>query len=894
MGDYLRPINKQEGPPSVGQNQLLTDESPSQGEAQSSAGQPTAPAGDDQGGTVNQGDNGQGVSRPLSEPQGRSADVSVNTPLASVNIDLPSAQSAVFANLDQLRQQAYQRQQQIVRDNAQPPATNNSPQTFAPGEGNQPPVQFSPRGEGPLPPLRENLPPLPNGTPPGGREATPLPPQVETRVPGEGSRPPIPPLPPQAPNATPPSGREPGPLPPQSQGHGNAYGRAGREPQGFRTDGAVQSTNNSPVNNPATRNVLADTIETVSDPALNLLHRATTRLNAEIILNTERQTQANARNARSYDDNSDQGESGSVARRNSNRSNDRGSGNLERRTVQGFENTSRSVSNKVNHLLDEATPLPRIAVDKNGFPVDSNDFVANRHDGYAANANQTIAREHAPNFAPNSSPNQNIPPEQANAQAQGGLAFAPNRFASPSTLPPERAHINERISFRTDNSEALPREAISYLRGLSDGKSLPPDVRWMLGVVAGAVGLDRINQLLANKSAGFSDSVENIILQMILLAARGRGGGAEAQSGVPYQQPITQQSINQQVIIQRTINELVAIAKLEKFFEQMDKASGGSRTTNQAQSAVANFLLNGYERTVSSNADSSRNQVPVALAGAAELLRDLRGGLFRPTYESHNPFPLTGRARVVTEMMELMRTLDAVDRFMQKFEARLKTAHVKTESMPSETLFTSASTSTSKSAALKEGAPLNLPGRAGREEMFQFINQLGEKFLQGREWRAADGTPLKLGEALWLSTTGGLLGSSARDSDMLIGEQTSSLLLYGFDAIYPLIGFDGRMLNNQGFVAVQAQINDSEPQWVFGQEPLSPGWLRALIERLKDSFMPDYNSLGEMLEEALVEGRFYTAVVTGTVAEGAAVAGTFALTQPPVAGWRASSPPAYA
>ncbi len=78
---------------------------------------------------------------------------------------------------------------------------------------------------------------------------------------------------------------------------------------------------------------------------------------------------------------------------------------------------------------------------------------------------------------------------------------------------------------------------------------------------------------------------------------------------------------------------------------------------------------------------------------------------------------------------------------------------------------------------------------------------------------------------------------------------------------------------------MQAQVNGSELEWVFGQPPLSEGWMRALIERLKDSALADHNLLGEMLEEALAEGRFHAALVGGTVSEGEAQPDTFAVTR---------------
>ena len=147
----------------------------------------------------------------------------------------------------------------------------------------------------------------------------------------------------------------------------------------------------------------------------------------------------------------------------------------------------------------------------------------------------------------------------------------------------------------------------------------------------------------------------------------------------------------------------------------------------------------------------------------------------------------------------------------------------------------------------------------------------------GRALVTKDGVPLKLAQLMWLGSLGGVLKPVAGAESFPV--RLSPLLIYGFDAVYSLIGFDGRTLNPPHFAAVQAQVNGSEMEWVFGQPPLSEGWMRALIERLKDSAQADHNLLGEMLEEALADGRFHAALVGGTVSEGEAVADTFAVTR---------------
>jgi hypothetical protein len=150
---------------------------------------------------------------------------------------------------------------------------------------------------------------------------------------------------------------------------------------------------------------------------------------------------------------------------------------------------------------------------------------------------------------------------------------------------------------------------------------------------------------------------------------------------------------------------------------------------------------------------------------------------------------------------------------------------------------------------------------------------------EGRGLVTKDGVPLKLDQLMWLGSLGGVLKSVAGGGAETFPVHLSPLLIYGFDAVYSLIGFDGRTLNPPHFAAVQAQVNGSELEWVFGQPPLSEGWMRALIERLKDSAQADHNLLGEMLEEALAEGRFHAALVGGTVSEGEAQPDTFAVTR---------------
>jgi hypothetical protein len=187
-----------------------------------------------------------------------------------------------------------------------------------------------------------------------------------------------------------------------------------------------------------------------------------------------------------------------------------------------------------------------------------------------------------------------------------------------------------------------------------------------------------------------------------------------------------------------------------------------------------------------------------------------------------------------------------------------------------------------------------LPGRAAKLELIAFLALLGGSLLdaKGKPLLTLDGHPLKPGELLWFSPLGGLFETTAFDRH---GSKVAAFAGPGFDAIFSLIGFDGRALPMPRFLAVQAHANGSSPEWLFGQVPFSEGWVRALIERLKDAASPKRNALGERLEEALSDGRFYLGMFKGRVADGRALPDTFDLSL--ASGWggsRAALAPGFA
>lgn len=324
------------------------------------------------------------------------------------------------------------------------------------------------------------------------------------------------------------------------------------------------------------------------------------------------------------------------------------------------------------------------------------------------------------------------------------------------------------------------------------------------------------------------------------------------------------------------VEELLHAAHLNRYLKQLERVGG--QPVRQAEEVIARVL---YAQT-RDGGDYGRgvgtlNDRP----SAAELLRDLRAGAFFPPQEARSPFPLTGRARVVTEMMELMRTLDAYERVMRSVrEGAAQVARSQSNEAPGAILKAHLAGGLEALDELLASLFPTLPGRAGRNEIPRLAAAL-EGMLKDAQGRllvfTKDGVPLKLDQLLWLGTAGGLLGSSFEAE--LTPSRLSPLLVYGFDAVYSLIGFDGRTLAQPHFAALQAEINGSELEWMFGQQPLTEGWLRALIERLKDSAFAEHNLFGETLEEALTEGRFHAALIGGTVAEGAAEPETFGVTK---------------
>jgi hypothetical protein len=428
---------------------------------------------------------------------------------------------------------------------------------------------------------------------------------------------------------------------------------------------------------------------------------------------------------------------------------------------------------------------------------------------------------------------------------------------------------------------------VAYLRGEAVGAQLPRELRQVLDSTSRLLGTDLLSALERRGAAGGDGHAVKILEHALARVARtlervAETGGAAASNVTPR-------------VFGDAVGELLAATALDKYFRRAE-ATGG-RVVAQAEAALAR-LLYGDGRGEGGGGRTGFYELPrrpgldLPAPHPLEVLRDLQAGAFLPAEVGRSPFPLSGRALVATEMMEMMRTLDAVDLVTRELLAAARGgAPALPALMPGEgeeapllALLRVLSATPGGLEALDELLALltpALPGRAARMEIPRLVAALGGVLTdaEGHAFVTKDGVPLKLDQLMWMGSLGGVLKSLAGAGAESSPVRLSPLLIYGFDAVYSLIGFDGRTLNPPHFAAVQAQVNGSEMEWVYGQPPLSEGWMRALIERLKDSAQADHNLLGEMLEEALADGRFHAALVGGTVSEGQAQPDTFGVTR---------------
>jgi len=422
---------------------------------------------------------------------------------------------------------------------------------------------------------------------------------------------------------------------------------------------------------------------------------------------------------------------------------------------------------------------------------------------------------------------------------------------------------------------------VAYLRGDANVAHVPRELRQALDGASRLLGPDLLAALERRGATHDGKHAVRIIEHALARVAHtlervAERGGAAATNVPPR-------------VLGDAVGEVLAATLLDKYFRKA--AAAGGRVVAQAEAALARLLYGegGGRQGPGGFEPPHRPGQGFPAPHPLEILRDLQAGAFRPADVSRSPFPLSARALVATEMMELMRTLDAVERMTRELltAARWDGAAAtfvlgEGDETPLLTLLRALPGTAGGAETLDELLALlqpTLPGRAARLEIPRLVAALGGVLVNadGHAFVTKDGVPLKLDQLMWMGSLGGVLKSLAGAESFPV--RLSPLLIYGFDAVYSLIGFDGRTLNPPHFAAVQAQVNGSEMEWVYGQPPLSEGWMRALIERLKDSAQADHNLLGEMLEEALADGRFHAALVGGTVSEGAAQPDTFGVTR---------------
>lgn len=462
------------------------------------------------------------------------------------------------------------------------------------------------------------------------------------------------------------------------------------------------------------------------------------------------------------------------------------------------------------------------------------------------------------------------------------------------------------------DSPPLLESAAAYLRGQTDGADLAPETRAALRTAADTLGPDFLSHLDGRRADKVFKIVERALehLGRAVEHAQHKGESFVRLPGdgrIPLEQAtrtLGRAAAAPDQLARELVDELLGAVLLNRYVRRLEKTGG--QVVQQAEAKLARALYGapgegqrppatqpggGWQPAGNSPAPPAGATPPPGAsvtpgtsspfapfapqprAHPQEVLRDLRAGAFLPPQEQFNPFPLTGRARVAAEMMELMRTLDAVEGALQRATAHAGEAQ-KANTEAAFVAWLKSGALGAADGAVEELLSLvlpALPGRAARWEIPRLVAELQGLLTdaEGRALLARDGTPLRLDRLLWLGAAGGLLGSAFEGEHA--PSSLSPLTLYGFDAVYTVVGFDGRTLASPHFVAVQSAVNNSQFEWVFGHEPFTDGWVRELIERLKDSAVVEHNLFGETLEDALNDGRFHVALLSVEVEEGAPV-----------------------
>ena len=464
-----------------------------------------------------------------------------------------------------------------------------------------------------------------------------------------------------------------------------------------------------------------------------------------------------------------------------------------------------------------------------------------------------------------------LPGEGANPQGDGGNPAPPTGLSLYGGTEQFFSGQGAGAGSGSVDLRSVTAAAIGTLTGTSDGTGLAPDTQQTLGQLADTVGHGPIQQFIdrgGQQAADLIGGAARVMDQTASMTATSRPSGLTGESVTSGQSSELNPGLNStQSGLSFGVNTAQAVADQLNYTVQLDQrfAEAGSSVGTLAQQVEELVLSVLGSRWLASTRAGTSGQI--SGLSPFELLRDLRTSALLAYQENENPFLMADGLRESKEMVALLRTLEAI-------LASGGSGSGQTESQELEALMAWLGIER-EIAQLLLGPMPGFPGRVGRGQILSYLAAQNGMLagLDGSPMLVREGAALKAGGLLWFGPLGNVISEWLAGS--AYGARPSSFALYGFDAIFSLIPYDGRPLMVPYFLAVQSQINRSRQEWAFGEKPMSERWMRSLIERLKDAAVAEQNVLGETLEDALVEGRFFLGLIRGAVERGLPVPGSF-------------------
>ncbi len=240
---------------------------------------------------------------------------------------------------------------------------------------------------------------------------------------------------------------------------------------------------------------------------------------------------------------------------------------------------------------------------------------------------------------------------------------------------PLDAHGRGALNFTNDAHGNLNlASVVAYLRGDALGAQLPRELRQVLDSTSRLLGTDLLAALERRGASGDDGHAVKILEHALARVARtlervAETGGAAASNVTPR-------------VFDEAVGELLAATMLDKYFRRAE--STGGRVVARAEAGLARLLYGegrgeGGGGRLPAGFELPRRPGDLPAPHPLEVLRDLQTGAFLPPEVSRSPFPLSGRALVATEMMELMRTLDAVDLVTRELLAAARHLHARAQ-----------------------------------------------------------------------------------------------------------------------------------------------------------------------------------------------------------------------